>query len=198
MSSSLARHAHRCAFFLAAMGVAIAAARAADPPDARSMIADEQRAMSLLAGFDGTWRGPAVMTLPGGRKLSLTQTERVGDMLDRSIKVIEGRGYADDGRLVFNAFGVMSYEPSTGRYHFRSNAQGHGADLPIEISQDRFVWKLETGPVTIRYTATVKDGVWTEVGERLVDGEPPVRVYEMTLTRTGATDWPAAGAMLPR
>ena len=47
-----------------------------------------------MAGeMDGTWRGPAWTLLPSGEKHELTQTERVGSMLDGSIKVIEGRGY---------------------------------------------------------------------------------------------------------
>ena len=173
------------------------ACEAADP-EVRSLIADEQRAMRPLAGFDGVWRGPARTTVAPGQTLSLTQTERVGGFLDGSVKVIEGRGYGDDGTLLFNAFGVISFSPATGQYHFRANAQGRGADFPIEIAQDRFVWSMPAGAATIRYTATVRDGVWTEIGEWLADGRPPVRIHEMTLQRIGDTDWPAAGAVPPR
>ena len=168
---------------------------AADPPAPRASIAEQQRAMEALAGFEGTWRGPARTTTASGRTMTLTQTERFGRKLDGTIRVVEGRGYDDDGTLVFNAFGIMSYMPETKAYHFRSYAQGHGADLPIEISQDRFVWTLSLGPRTIRYTATVRDGVWHEVGERLVDGREPVVVHDMTLRRVGDSDWPAGGAV---
>ncbi len=51
--------------------------------------------------------------------------------------------------------------------------------------------------MTIRYTAVVKDGVWHEVGDRLVAGGEPARVFEMTLQRVGDTDWPSAGAIGP-
>jgi hypothetical protein len=47
----------------------------------------------------------------------------------------------------------------------------------------------------LRYTATVRDGVWTEIGERIVEGKPPVRTFEMRLKRIGSTDWPAGGAV---
>ncbi len=46
--------------------------------------------------------------------------------------------------------------------------------------------------MTIRYTATVKDGTWNEVGERILPGKAPIRFYEMNLKRLGDTTWPAA------
>jgi hypothetical protein len=49
--------------------------------------------------------------------------------------------------------------------------------------------------MTIRYTATVKDGAWKEVGERVAPGQAPVQFFEMNLKRVGDTDWPAAGAI---
>src|SRR3982750_4327706 len=79
---------------------------AAEPPDSKSLIAAEQRAMQLLSGFDGVWRGPATTTTADGRQITFVQTERFGPLLDRSLRLVEGRGYGDDGTLVFNAFGV--------------------------------------------------------------------------------------------
>jgi hypothetical protein len=52
-------------------------------------------------------------------------------------------------------------------------------------------------PAVIRHTTTLRDGVWIEVGERIVPDKPPMRIFEMTLRRVGATDWPAAGALGP-
>jgi hypothetical protein len=49
----------------------------------------------------------------------------------------------------------------------------------------------------LRYTATLHDGVWTEVGDRIVAGGPPQRTFEMNLKRVGDTDWPEAGANKP-
>jgi hypothetical protein len=50
----------------------------------------------------------------------------------------------------------------------------------------------------IRYTATVKDGTWKEVGDRILPGQEPVRFFEMDLRRLGGTDWPAGGAVGPK
>jgi hypothetical protein len=54
------------------------------------------------------------------------------------------------------------------------------------------------GPGLIRYTAVVKDGTWTEVGDRIAPGREPVRFFEMKLTRVGDSDWPSAGAVAPK
>ena len=63
---------------------------------------------------------------------------------------------------------------------------------------DGFAWSIAAGPATLRYTANVRDNVWTEVGERIVDGQPPVRTFEMSLRRVGDTDWPAGSAVPAR
>jgi len=52
--------------------------------------------------------------------------------------------------------------------------------------------------VTIRYVATVKDDELYEVGDRIVDGREPLRIFEMRLKRIGDVDWPAAGAIAPK
>jgi hypothetical protein len=33
------------------------------------------------------------------------------------------------------------------------------------------------------------------VGERIAQGQPPLRVVELNLRRVGDTDWPGAGAV---
>ena len=57
---------------------------------------------------------------------------------------------------------------------------------------------VEAFPAKIRYTATIKDGKWNEVGDRIAPGKDPVRIFEMNLVRVGDTDWPAAGAIPPQ
>lgn len=170
-------------------------ASAQGAPDSAARIEAQRQAMLPLAVIDGTWRGKATVSLPDGQKVEHTQTERVGSFLGGSVKVIEGRGFGSDGAVVFNAFGIISYSSQTGKHSMRSYAQGYSGDFPIEVRADGFSWSIPAGPATLRYTATVKDGVWTEVGERLVEGKPPVQTFEMTLQRIGNTDWPVAGAV---
>jgi hypothetical protein len=165
--------------------------RAYDPAP---RIAAQRDAMKPLAALDGEWRGTATITMPNGSMVS-THTERVGPMLDGSIKVIEGRSYAQDGSVVFNAFAVISFDPTSKAYTFRSYAQGHSGDHPFRATADGFVWEMARGPVTTRYTTVIKDGTWTEIGERIEAGKEPVRFIELKLQRIGDSPWPTAGAV---
>jgi hypothetical protein len=167
------------------------------PPDAAARLAAQAEAMKKLSGLDGVWRGPAWTITPGGRR-EVIQTERIGPMLDGAIKVLEGRGYNPDGSLGFNAFGVISFEPDTGVYTMRSHAMGRSGDFKLTPTPDGYDWEIPSGPATIRYSVVIRDGVWREVGERVVEGRPPFRFFEMTLNRVGDSAWPAAGAIPPK
>jgi hypothetical protein len=151
--------------------------------------------MKSFALMDGVWRGPAWTILPSGEKHVITQTERIGPFLDGSVKVVEGRGYDPDGKITFNAFGTISYNPATRAYTMHSYAQGSVGDFVITPTPDGYVWEIPAGAMTIRYTAVIKDGTLHEVGDRLIPGKEPVRFFEMTLKRLGDSSWPAAGAV---
>ncbi len=171
---------------------------AQERPDPQALQAAQRTAMAGFAFMDGVWRGKATITLPGGETRVIDQTERIGPFLDGTVRVLEGRGFESDGKLHFNAFGIISYNPATKAFTMRSYAQGMVGDFAVTRTAEGFSWDIPAGPMTIRYVAAVKDGTWTEVGERLAPGRPPVKFFEMTLTRTGETDWPAAGAPGPR
>ena len=72
------------------------------------------------------------------------------------------------------------------------------ATSPSSPTGDGYRWEIPIGPATLRYTATVKDGELYEIGERIVAGSAPQKVFEMRLKRIGDTDWPAAGAVSPK
>ena len=173
--------------------LAPAAAQAPDP----QALAAERAAMARLAWMDGIWRGPATTQTPTGSH-SVTQTERIGPMLGGTIKVLEGRGYNADGTTGFNAFGVISFDPGSGGYRLHSYALGHAGDFTLTPTADGYLWTIPAGPFSIRYTATLADGTWTEVGDRIVAGQPPQRFFEMHLRRVSDTDWPAANGPGPR
>lgn len=167
--------------------------------DPAAAIRAQAAAMAPLKIFDGAWRGPATVQIGGGKTLMLTQTERVGPLLDGSVRVVEGRGHDAAGAVKFNAFGILSYNLQTKAYSMHAYAQGHADDFPVELLADGFAWTMAAGPgATIRYTARIEQGEWHETGERLADGQPPVRIFEMRLKRIGNTTWPAAGAIGPR
>jgi len=169
------------------------------PPDPEILLKEQREAMQPLAIMDGVWRGQAWAISPSGEKHELTQTERVGSFLGGSVKVVEGKGYEADGRVGFNAFATIYFDPNKKTYTMHSYAQGNVGDFPFTPKPDGFVWEIPAGPaMTIRYTAVIKDGTWREVGDRIMPGKDPIRFFEMNLKRIGNTDWPAGGAVRPK
>ncbi|MEJ7807098.1 MAG: DUF1579 domain-containing protein [Telluria sp.] len=168
------------------------------PESPQARIAVQRDAMARFAYLDGVWRGPAVTTLPDGTKHTIVQTERIGPFLDGSVKVFEGRGYEADGTVSFNALGTVSYDAAKKVYTLHSNAQGYVGDYVLTPTADGFAWEIPAGPMTLRYVATIKDGMWRETGDRILPGKEPVRFFEMNLKRIGDTTWPAGGAISPR
>lgn len=176
----------------------VAPAAVAQVPAQPAGTAAQRDAVAALDFLDGEWRGEAVIMGPGGRE-TLVQTERVGSLLGGSVKVIEGRGYAADGSTQFNALAVLSWDEREGRYRFRSWANGYSGDYPFERTEDGFRWSTPAGPnARMEYVATVRDGIWREVGSYVAEGQPPRPVIDMRLTRVGDTSWPTDGAVSPR
>jgi hypothetical protein len=158
----------------------------------------QKEALAPLARMDGEWRGTVWIADRTGKRTVLVQTERVGDMLDGTVKVIEGRGF-EDGKLVFNAFAQVSYDPDKKTMTMRSYTRGMQGDFPIEATADGFVWTIPAGPnAVIRYTAVIKDGTWVEKGEYVPNGGQGMQFMEMNLKRVGDTRWPAEGGLGPK
>lgn len=186
-----------CLALLAALAHPLPAA-SQGRPDSGALMAAQRAALRPLNQMDGTWRGTARILEPGGGWQEITQTERVGPMLDSTVKVIEGRGYDAAGKTVFNAFAILSWDAGKKAFGFRSYARGFAGDYAFTPTDSGFVWEIPAGPMTIRYTAAVRDGRWREVGDRITPGGEAVRFIEMDLRRVGGTDWPAGGAVPPR
>lgn len=164
-----------------------------------TLLSAQREAMKRLAYMDGVWRGPAWTILPNGQKRHVTQTERIGPFLDGAVKVIEGRGYDSEGKVTFNALGIISYAVDKKSFTMRSYAQGMSGDFTLNMNQDGYTWEIPAGPgMTIRYTATVKGDSWKEVGDRIMKDKEPVRFFEMDLKRVGDTKWPVEGTIPPK
>jgi hypothetical protein len=176
--------------FIAAM-LALAAPTAAQPPSPAALQAAQRQAMAKFSGMDGVWRGTAWTMTPAGRH-DVVHTERIGPFLGGTVKVIEGRAYNADGSVGFNAFGIISYDPAGKAYNLHSYAMGHSGDFVLDVRPDGYVWQTPAGPgAVIRYTATIGNGTWREVGERIAGSAAPVQIFEMNLKRVGDSKWPA-------
>lgn len=146
----------------------------------------------------GEWVGTAQGYGPGGVPFELTQTERVGPMLDGRIVVVEGTGYDEVGEVEFNAFAVISQSGPDGSWEIRSYNGERAGTFPLILTEDGFRWSIPAGPnATVEYEATVEDGSWTEIGHYVAAGMAPREVFRMTVERVSYTTWPAAGAVPP-
>ena len=93
------------------------------------------------------------------------------------------------------------------------------ASLPAASAQQPDTATLLAGKVEAMKAFAMIDGVWRgpataiqpdgsrlgfvqteriEVGDRVVAGQEPTRVFEMRLKRVSDSDWPAAGAIAPK
>ena len=158
--------------------------------DPAARMTAQREAMARLGAMDGVWRGSAWSLTPSGRQ-ELVQTERIGPFLDGTVRLLEGRGYLADGRVGFNAFGIISYDPARQAYSLATWAMGQHIIVPLTLTGTGYVWEAPAGPgAIIRYTATIQGDSWVEIGERIAGSAPPMRVVEMRLTRVGDSAWP--------
>ena len=153
----------------------------ADAPDKGA----HQAAMQKLSFLTGDWEGGGTMAMGPGPRLPFNQTERIQFKHDGTLLLIEGQGKAaQTGAVVHDALAVVTFDPASGRYKFRSFAAvGRFADTEATVEANRMVWWLNFGPQKIRYTVDVDNGVWREIGERSTDGTTWVAFFEMTLRK---------------
>jgi hypothetical protein len=184
---------------MGALLLATGAVMAQTPPGPTALMDAQREAMKVFANMNGAWRGEAMTLLPGGERRTITQTERIGPFLGGTLKVIEGRGHDANGQVVFNSFGIVSFDPASKTYSMRSYALGRKGDFTLAPTTDGYTWEVPAGPgAIVRYTATIKDNRLHEVGDRIAGSGDPVRVFEMRLERIGDTEWPEQGAIAPR
>lgn len=155
----------------------------------------QQEAMKELAFLDGEWRGSSKVLRKDGWTATV-QTERVGTMMDGTVRMIEGKGYGADGRLGFEVLRIISFEPETQTYSMRSYQSGRIRDHELSLTGNGLAWESESSSdTTIRYEASVKNGVWTETATRVPARGEPEMYAELKVKRLRGSGWPQAGGL---
>lgn len=150
-----------------------------------------------LSFMFGEWVGEASGVSQTG-PYAITQTERVGPILEGDAVAIEGRGYSEAGETMFNAFAVVSKTASDGGWEMRSYAQGRAGTFPFELTETGYVWSVPAEPnARMIYTAHFDGDVWRQTGQYTPEQGEPRQTFQMTLTRTSNTDWPAGDPVSP-
>ncbi|MEM6476444.1 MAG: DUF1579 domain-containing protein [Pseudomonadota bacterium] len=181
---------------IAALSLTLAAPIAAQAPDEKALLAEQRAAIAKSAAMDGEWRGTVTTTTPMG-EITLTQTERVGTLAGGAVRMIEGRGYAEDGSLAFNAVAMITYDAMSDEYVMTTTARGFTGRPWFKATETGFEWGLDNGPVKMTYEAVIDGDDWTEIGYMQFGDAPRQKFLEMKLKRIGDTDWPAEGAVGP-
>ena len=199
MLGSLSGVRHKVCAVSLVMGFAVLASLPAAGQESHSgdaAISPARQAMDRLAMIDGEWRGTATYWR-GGEALEVVHTERVGTMLDGSVRVIEGRSYLPDGSSPFNAFAVVSFDAQSGGYMMRSYTLHGAGDVEMDVSENGFSWSIGEGARAVEYVATIDGDHWIETGYRKGSDGEKVKFIEMDLRRVGETDWPAGDPVSP-
>ncbi|GAM99893.1 hypothetical protein U91I_03548 [alpha proteobacterium U9-1i] len=174
------------ALSLSALSIEPAQAQTAQAAHRGPDLAAQRAAMARLSGMIGDWTGEVAVTFPAAR--TVHQVEHIESEMDGLLLVIRGNGFAEathTGAPIFQAFGVISYNEQRQVYEFRVYNDGRAATAEARFLDDgRLQWTMNFAPVIVRYTITLGEGRWNEIGEMSRDnGATWARTLEMNLTR---------------
>ncbi len=145
-------------------------------------------AMAKIASLVGRWEGTGWMRRGPEEPSHTSSLENVESRLGGRILLVEGLHHAkkDPSQVVHHAFGVISYDPESGQYRFRTHlATGRSGDHEMRLEGEDILWFIDTPRGKFRYTIRIQDGEWHETGEFSADGESWQEFFGMDLKRTG-------------
>jgi hypothetical protein len=162
----------------------------AAPAGAQTTPPTAAHATDALSFLDGRWEGEGWnIDRQTRQREAFRHVERVGPRLDGGVRLLEGRAFGPDGKLVFNALGVVSARAGGG-YELRAySPEGGGAFEAAVRGPGVLEWVIPAGPGRVVYVITVKDGVWEETGHFTGPDNQPRQFFFMRLERTGEASW---------
>jgi hypothetical protein len=155
------------------------------PPTANAA----REAMAKLSKMVGKWEGEATVQLGPGQTHKVKQTEHVQSKLGGNVLLVEGLGKEKgaDGveKVVFQAMAICAYDAKDKTYKFHAfRDNGMSTIANAEVTDSGMIWGFEDGRGgKIRYTITLTDDTWTEIGEYLMEGQPARKFFDMTVKR---------------
>lgn len=150
------------------------------PPDA----AAQREAMKKLSFLAGKWSGDAMVARGPGEPVKHAQSEEVQYKLDGLVMLVEGTGRDAAGQVVFRALATISYDDTSGTYHFRAYNDGRYLDTELSVTANGFAWGYTAGPMKVSNTMQINDkGEWAEITTTTFGTGPTRKSVEMTLRR---------------
>jgi hypothetical protein len=145
----------------------------------------QREAMRKLGFLVGQWSGEGRMLRAAGEWIDIAQTENAKYKLDGLLLVIEGLGRAkSDGRPVLQAYGIISYDDATGKYHMRAFNDGRWLETETELIDNGkgMTWRFNLGDIRTTSTMHLTDaGEWTERHEITTGKQPRREFMELTV-----------------
>jgi hypothetical protein len=141
--------------------------------------------MSVFAPWVGNWQGEGSMQMGPGAAKKSSVDEKIELKLDGTILVVEGVGKSE-GSIVHNAFGILSYDPMSSQYKFKTYVkEGRTADAWFTVLGDnKYQWGFDVpNGGKVRYSITIDGKKWNEIGEFSRDGNTYMKTFEMNLTK---------------
>jgi hypothetical protein len=145
-------------------------------------------ALQKTAFLTGSWKGSGYMQM-GPQKHSFNQTEMIALKVNNTVIQIEGEGRDQQNPeiTIHQAFAIISYDFQNAKYLMKA-FRGDGGQIDAEanlIDDHTFQWSF-SNPMAgqIKYTITVLNNKWTEIGEMSRDsGKSWNKYFEMTLEK---------------
>ncbi|MBI5011118.1 MAG: hypothetical protein HZB98_16015 [Bacteroidia bacterium] len=138
----------------------------------------------------GDWQGEAWYLGRDQQKTYIEQKEHIQTRLNGTIITMEGTGFSkpsgqDEARIVFQAFGIFTYDMASSKFVLRAYQGGNFIDSELTFNPDgSFTWGIEMPYGKTRYTLRLTpEGKWNEVGEFSRDGTTWVKNFEMMLSK---------------
>ena len=134
-----------------------------------------QEEMKKLEYFSGIWKGEATMQRGPGSAVKMMQEEKIEYQLDGTVLEIEGTGRDADGKIIFNALGLVNYDAVTKQFKFKSYLkEGQSTDAYFKVlEENKFEWGFDIpagGKVKYTITLDSTQKTWYEKGEYTSDG----------------------------
>lgn len=147
----------------------------------------QQFAMEQLKWLVGKWTGKSEVTVGGHTQITYVQ-EIITPMLNGTIFTVSARGTATDSAtnkitLVYNSFGVVSYNVKEKQYRWRTwrNPGDSYDESTFRVDENSFEYIANENGGFMRYKANLNEqGQWLETGEFSKDKQ----IWGMFITMT--------------
>ena len=146
------------------------------------------KAIEDVSFIIGDWKGTGWIQM-GPQKHSFIQTETVISKVNGTVIQIDGLGVdvKNPDIIIHQAFAIISYDIDNKKYLMKAfKGDGGQVDANMKIIDDHtFEWGFSTPMIgSVKYTTSVVNNKWTEVGEMSRDdGKTWFKYFEMVLEK---------------